>query len=69
MVILGGMGNVWGVMLGGVVLAYLNYQGLARDRQARCNDTFGTSIGDLRQLDRHLRHADRDHDAAAARRA
>jgi branched-chain amino acid transport system permease protein len=29
MVILGGMGNVWGVMLGGAVLAYLNYQGLA----------------------------------------
>jgi len=28
MVILGGMGNVWGVMLGGAVLAYLNYQGL-----------------------------------------
>jgi len=28
MVILGGMGNVWGVMLGGVVLTYLNYQGL-----------------------------------------
>ena len=29
MVILGGMGNVWGVMLGAVVLTYLNYQGLA----------------------------------------
>ena len=28
MVILGGMGNVWGVVLGGVVLAYVNYQGL-----------------------------------------
>ena len=28
MVILGGMGNVWGVMLGGVALTYLNYQGL-----------------------------------------
>jgi len=28
MVILGGMGNVWGVCLGGAVLAYLNYQGL-----------------------------------------
>jgi branched-chain amino acid transport system permease protein len=28
MVILGGMGNVWGVALGGVVLAYVNYQGL-----------------------------------------
>ena len=29
MVILGGMGNVWGVMLGAVALTYLNYQGLA----------------------------------------
>ena len=28
MVILGGMGNVWGVTLGAIVLAYLNYQGL-----------------------------------------
>jgi branched-chain amino acid transport system permease protein len=29
MVILGGMGNVWGVCMGGAVLAYLNYGGLA----------------------------------------
>jgi branched-chain amino acid transport system permease protein len=29
MVILGGMGNVWGVMLGAAALTYLNYQGLA----------------------------------------
>jgi branched-chain amino acid transport system permease protein len=28
MVILGGMGNVWGVTLGGVLLAYVNYKGL-----------------------------------------
>jgi len=28
MVILGGMGNVWGVALGGALLAYINYQGL-----------------------------------------
>jgi len=28
MVILGGMGNVWGVALGGILLAYVNYQGL-----------------------------------------
>jgi branched-chain amino acid transport system permease protein len=28
MVILGGMGNVWGVCMGGAVLSYLNYQGL-----------------------------------------
>jgi branched-chain amino acid transport system permease protein len=29
MVILGGMGNVWGVVLGAAFLAYLNQQGLA----------------------------------------
>ncbi len=28
MVILGGMGNVWGVALGGLLLSYVNYQGL-----------------------------------------
>jgi branched-chain amino acid transport system permease protein len=28
MVILGGMGNVWGVALGGFLLSYVNYQGL-----------------------------------------
>ena len=29
MVILGGMGNVWGVMVGAAFLAYLNQEGLA----------------------------------------
>src|SRR6478672_9707712 len=43
MVILGGMGNVWGVCLGGAVLAYLNYQGLNSIGRT-FNDTFGTSI-------------------------
>ncbi len=28
MVVLGGMGNVWGVMLGAIVLAWVNAQGL-----------------------------------------
>ena len=28
MVILGGMGNIWGVVLGAVVLACLNFKGL-----------------------------------------
>jgi branched-chain amino acid transport system permease protein len=28
MVVLGGMGNVWGVIIGGAFLAYLNYAGL-----------------------------------------
>jgi branched-chain amino acid transport system permease protein len=43
MVILGGMGNVWGVALGGTLLAYINYQGLyAAGNQI--NSTFGTNI-------------------------
>ena len=29
MVILGGMGSVWGVLLGGMILGYLNVEGLA----------------------------------------
>jgi branched-chain amino acid transport system permease protein len=29
MVILGGMGSVWGVILGGMILGYLNVEGLA----------------------------------------
>jgi branched-chain amino acid transport system permease protein len=29
MVILGGMGSIWGVIAGGLILAYLNYQGLS----------------------------------------
>jgi branched-chain amino acid transport system permease protein len=43
MVILGGMGNVWGVCLGGALLAYLNYQGLAATGN-QINSLFGTSI-------------------------
>ena len=43
MVILGGMGNVWGVMLGGAVLSYLNYQGLGSFGNT-VNDVLGTSI-------------------------
>ena len=30
MVILGGMGSIWGVILGGAFLAYLNYRGASR---------------------------------------
>jgi branched-chain amino acid transport system permease protein len=37
MVILGGMGSVWGVILGGMILGYLNVEGLA---------TIGTKIQD-----------------------
>jgi branched-chain amino acid transport system permease protein len=29
MVILGGMGSIWGVIAGGLILAYLNYEGLS----------------------------------------
>ena len=43
MVILGGMGNVWGVCLGGAVLAYLNFQGLAAVGN-NFNSLFGTHL-------------------------
>ena len=43
MVILGGMGNVWGVMLGGFVLAYLNFQGLGAIGN-KFNSSFGTNV-------------------------
>jgi branched-chain amino acid transport system permease protein len=43
MVILGGMGNVWGVTLGGVVLAYINYKGLFAVGN-QFNSTFGTNV-------------------------
>jgi branched-chain amino acid transport system permease protein len=43
MVILGGMGNVWGVVFGAGFLAFLNQQGLA-DIGHWINNTFGTSL-------------------------
>jgi branched-chain amino acid transport system permease protein len=43
MVILGGMGNVWGVLVGGGFLAYLNQEGLG-NIGAEINKTFGTNI-------------------------
>jgi branched-chain amino acid transport system permease protein len=43
MVILGGMGNVWGVILGAAFLAYLNQEGLA-NTGAWLNLHFGTHI-------------------------
>ena len=43
MVILGGMGNVWGVVFGACFLAFLNQQGLA-DIGHWINQTFGTNI-------------------------
>ena len=43
MVILGGIGNVWGVVFGAAFLAFLNQQGLA-DIGHSINQTFGTSF-------------------------
>ena len=43
MVILGGMGNVWGVILGGGFLAYLNQEGLG-NIGAEINENLGTNI-------------------------
>jgi branched-chain amino acid transport system permease protein len=43
MVILGGIGNVWGVTLGGLLLAYVNYKGLFAAGNT-FNSTFNTNI-------------------------
>jgi branched-chain amino acid transport system permease protein len=43
MVVLGGMGNVWGVMLGALILAWINAQGL-KQFGTTFNSTFGTDI-------------------------
>jgi branched-chain amino acid transport system permease protein len=43
MVILGGMGNVWGVLVGGGFLAYLNQEGLGNIGQ-EINQNLGTNI-------------------------
>jgi branched-chain amino acid transport system permease protein len=43
MVILGGMGNVWGVVFGAAFLAFLNQQGLS-DIGHSINNTFGTTL-------------------------
>jgi branched-chain amino acid transport system permease protein len=40
MVILGGMGSIWGVILGGAFLAYLNIEGIA-NIGGWINTTFG----------------------------
>ena len=45
MVILGGMGSIWGVILGGAFLAYLNIAGIG-NISGWINTTFGTN-GDL----------------------
>jgi branched-chain amino acid transport system permease protein len=43
MVVLGGMGNVWGVIAGGLLLAYLDREGLA-NIGGWLNGNLGTSI-------------------------
>jgi branched-chain amino acid transport system permease protein len=43
MVVLGGMGNVWGVMVGALIIAWVNSTGLPRIGDA-INSTLGTSI-------------------------
>src|SRR5207302_2492143 len=43
MVILGGMGNVWGVIFGAAFLAHLNQEGLANIRQS-INQQLGTNL-------------------------
>jgi branched-chain amino acid transport system permease protein len=43
MVVLGGMGNVWGVILGALVLAWVNSTGLPQIGNT-FNDTFGTHV-------------------------
>ena len=42
-IILGGIGNVWGVTLGGILLAYVNYKGLFAAGNT-FNSTFGTNV-------------------------
>jgi branched-chain amino acid transport system permease protein len=41
--VLGGMGNVWGVIIGALVLSWINNTGLAQFGQL-FNDQFGTNI-------------------------
>ena len=67
MVILGGMGSVWGVILGGMILGYLNIEGLA---------TIGSKMQEARARlrpdevpVRDLRGDHRRDDAVPARRA
>jgi branched-chain amino acid transport system permease protein len=43
MVILGGMGNIWGVIVGASLLAYLDQAGLA-NIGAKVNETLGTTL-------------------------
>jgi branched-chain amino acid transport system permease protein len=43
MVILGGIGNVWGVALGSILLAYVNYKGLFAAGNT-FNSIFGTNV-------------------------
>ena len=63
MVILGGMGNVWGVILGAAFLEYLNVEGLA-NIGAWLNEQPRDAHRRARVPDRDLRRADRGRHAA-----
>ena len=64
MVIIGGMGNIWGVIVGAVALSMLNRYGLPELNQL---PKFGFDFDvDVDQL-RHLRLLPADHDGAPAR--
>ena len=52
MVILGGMGSVWGAIVGGLFLSYLDQEGLAK---------IGTEVGNPRCAEVQLRHLRSDH--------
>jgi branched-chain amino acid transport system permease protein len=57
MVVLGGMGNVWGVMVGALLLAWFNSTGLPNfvgEFQSGISSTFGDDSGVARFVDEHL---------------
>ena len=63
MVILGGMGSVWGAIVGGLFLSYLDQEGLGEDRDG------GRDPGRAEVQLRHLRTDHRDRHALPAHRA
>ena len=71
MVILGGMGSVWGVVLGGMILGYLNVEGLAtigsKIQQSGVPDVRGLRPAEVPVRD--LRHHHRADDAVPSRRS
>ena len=68
MVILGGMGSVWGVVAGGLILGWLNVEGLPMIG-SKFNEAAGTNIEIAEVPVRDLRDDHRADDALPARRA